>query len=131
MPRLSETQIIESLRLLASDVSVADVTRHMNCNGRTVIKLQQRYNATGHIKDRPRADRPKVTTVRQDRYIKLTHRRQRFKMAKSMAIEYGVSPQSVLRRLRTGPAPIRPRRPYVGQILSGSVFGCTPWYSNA
>ena len=118
MPRLSETQRIESLRLLASGVSVADVARQMNCNRRTVINLQQRYNVTGHIKDRPRAGRPKVTTVRQDRYMTLTHRRQRFKTAKSTAIEYGVSPQTVLRRLRIGPAPIRPRRPYVGQILN-------------
>ena len=48
----------------------------------------------------------------------LTHLRCRFQAATSSARQYGISKQTVLRRLRQARQPIRPRRPYVGQVLT-------------
>ena len=97
MLRLSENQRIESLRLFAIGASATDVTRQTDCHRRTIINLQ-RYNVTEAILDRPRAIRPTVTTIGQDRQMTLTHIRRRFKSSKSTAIEYGISSQTVLRR---------------------------------
>jgi len=63
----------------------------MDWNRHTIINLQQRYNVTGIILDRPRAAMPKVTMVGQDRQMTLTHRCRRFKTSKSMLIEYSIS----------------------------------------
>ena len=62
--------------------------------------------------------RPRVTNPRTDRFITLTHRRCRFQTATSSARQYGISKQTVLRRLRQARQPIRLRRPYVGQVLA-------------
>ena len=98
MHRQPENKSIDSLRWLATGVSVTCVTIHINCNRRTIIKLKQRCNVTGTILDRPRAVKPKVTTVGQDRQMTLRHRRRRFKTSQSMAIEYGISSLTVSRR---------------------------------
>ena len=47
-----------------------------------------------------------------------THFRRRFQTATSSARQYGINKQTVLRRLRQARQPIRPRRPYVGQVLT-------------
>ena len=58
--------------MLATQVSTIGTTRQMSSKRRTIINLQQRYNVTGTILDHPRAGRPKVTTIGQDRQMTLT-----------------------------------------------------------
>ena len=58
-----------------------------------------------------------VTIPWQDRYITLTHLRNRFKTAKNTGIQFGISRQTVLNRLRKNADPVRARRPYVGHII--------------
>ena len=118
MPRLSKQDRQQALILLASGTSVNNVALQFNCHRNTISRLQTRFQQTGDISDRPRSGRPRVTTARQDRYITLTHLRQRFKTASSTVIQYGVHKQTILNRLRANRRPIRPRRPYVGQILT-------------
>ena len=118
MPRLREEERLQALIELASGVNVSDVARQFNCHRNTIINLQQRYLETSSIKDRPRSGRPRVTSIRTDRYITLTHLRQRFKTATSTAHELGVARQTILNRLRKNVNPLRPRRSYVGQILT-------------
>ena len=93
-------------------------TRAFGCHRNTKIRLRQRFQQTGGVADRRRPGRPRVTNLRTDRFIKLTHLRRRFQTATSSARQYGISKRTVLRRLRQARQPIRPRKPYVGQVLT-------------
>ena len=75
-------------------------------------------NTIHGVADRRRPVRPRVTNPRTDRFITLTHLRRRFKTATSSARQYGISKQTVLRRLRQAWQPIQPKGPYVGQVLT-------------
>ena len=68
--------------------------------------------------DRRRPGRPRVTKPRTDNFITLTHLRRRFQTATSSARQYGISKQTVLRRLRQARQPVGLRRSYVGQVLT-------------
>ena len=100
--------------MLARGDNVSNVSRAFGCHRITIIRLRQRFQQT----DRRRAGRPRVTNPRTDRFISLTHLRRRFQTATSSARQYGISKQTVLRCLRQARQPIRPRRPYVGQVLT-------------
>lgn len=118
MPRLSERQRIEALLMLSGGTTIADVARAFNCNRNTINNLHARFRQTGTVADRPRSGRPRVTDARLDRHFELTHTRHRFQTATATARQYGVSRDTVLRRLRHLRRPIRARRPYVGSILT-------------
>ena len=75
-------------------MSASLASLQMNGNMRIIINLQQGYNVTGTILNRPRAGRSKVTTVGQDRQITLSHTLQDIEKDG----EYGISSQTVLRR---------------------------------
>lgn len=118
MPRLRQNQRVQAATMLAAGQTAAAVARAFGCHRNTISRLQQRFHATGDVVDRPRTGRPRVTTARTDRFMTLTHLRRRFKTASSTAREYGISSQTVINRLRKNCNPIRPRRPYVGQIIN-------------
>ena len=117
MPRLSQRQRIEALMMLSRGDSVDNVSRAFNCHRNTISKLRARFQQTGTFADRPRTGRPRVTNVRLDRHFELTHTRRRFQSATTTARQYGISRDTVLRRLRHCVRPIRPRRAYVGNVL--------------
>ena len=117
MPRLNQNQRIQALTMLARGDNVSNVSRAF-CYHRNTIWLHQRFQQTGGVADRRRLGRPRVTNPRTDRFITLTHLRRRFQTATSSARQYGISKQTVLRHLRQARQPIRPRRPYVGQVLT-------------
>ena len=96
---------------------VSNVSRAFGCHRNTIIRLRQRFQQTGGVADRRRPGRPRITNPRTDRFITLTHLRRRFQTATSSARQYAISKQTVLRRLRQARQPIRPRRPYIGQVL--------------
>ena len=83
-----------------------------------MIRLRQLFQQTGGMADRRRPGRPRVTNPRMDRFISLTHLRHRFQTATSSSRQYGISKQTLIRPLRQTRQPIRPRRPYVGQVLT-------------
>ena len=119
MPRLNQNQRIQALTMLARGDKVSNVIRAFGCHRNTIIiRLRPRFKQTGGVADRRRPGRPRVTNPRTDRFIALTHLRRRFQTATSSARQYGISKQTVLRRLRQPWQPIRPRRPYVGQVLT-------------
>ena len=121
MPRLNQNQRIKALTMLArGDNNVSNVSRAFGCHRNTIIRLRQRFQQTGEVADRRRPGRPRGTNPRTDRFITLTHLRRRFQTATSSARQYGISKQTVLRRLRQARQPTRPRRPYVGQVLTAS-----------
>ena len=118
MPRLNQNQRIQALTMLARGNNVSNVSRAFGCHRNTIIRLHQRFQKTGGVADRRRPGRPRVTNPRTDRFIMLTHLRRRIQTATSSARQCGISKQTVLRRLRQARQPFRPRRPYVGQVLT-------------
>ena len=118
MPRLNQNQRIQTLTMLARGDNDSIVSRAFGCHRNTIIRLRQRFQQTGGVADRRRPGSPRVTNPRTDRFITLTHLRRRFQTATSSARQYGISKQTVLRRLRQARQPIRPRRPYLEQVLT-------------
>ena len=118
MPRLNQNQRIQALTMLAHGDNVSKVSRAFSCHRNTIIRLRQRFQQTGGVADRRRTGRPRVTNPRTDRFITLRHLRRRFQTATSSPWQYGIGKQTVLCRLRQARQPIRPRRPYVGQVLT-------------
>ena len=118
MRRLNQNQRIQALTMLARGDNVSNVSRAFGCHRNTVIRLCQRFQQTGGVAECRRPGRPRVTNPRTDRSITLTHLRRRFQTATYSPRQYGISKQTVLRHLRQALQPIRPRRPYVGQVLT-------------
>ncbi|XP_071264891.1 uncharacterized protein, partial [Salvelinus alpinus] len=108
--------------MLQGGMGPADVARAIYCNVRAVRHLTQRYRDTGRTADRPRSGRPRVTTPAQDRYIRTSHLRDRYRMATTTARvtprthNPSISAQTVRNRLRE--AELRAFRPVVRQVLT-------------
>ena len=114
----SKPWINPTLTMLARGGNVYNVSRAFGCHRNTIIRLRQRFQQTGGVADHRRQGRPRVTNPRTDRFITLTHLRRHFQTATSSARQYGISKQTLLHCLRQARQPIRPRRPYVGQVLT-------------
>ena len=93
----------------------------MNCNQSTISDLWNRYQQPGHARDRPRSGRPHVTTAHQDRYMRLTHARDRFLPAAETARHTvgthtrPINGNTVRRRLAD--VGLKSRCPNIGQVL--------------
>ena len=122
MPRVPAHLRERALGMLQGGMRTADVARAIYCNVRTVRCLRQRYRETGRTADCPRSGRPCVTTPAQDRYIRTSHLRDRYRMATTTArVTPGtqnpsISAQTVPNRLRE--AGLRACRPVVRQVLT-------------
>jgi len=97
------------------------VAQHFGCSVKTINDLWQRFNQTGTTSDRPRSVRPRVTTPREDRRIRLLHLGNRFVPATVTARnlpDRRISAQTVRNRLRS--TSLRSRRPYnyTGPVLT-------------
>ena len=102
-----------------------DVAQEFGVHIRTVTRLMNKFNNTVEVKDRPRSCRPKVTTAREDNFIRQCALRNRFKTAKEIngAMQNGrlrgqlrVSIQTVRNRLHS--RGLKGRRPAVKPDLS-------------
>ena len=114
--------------MLARGGNVSNVSRAFGCHRNTIIRFRQRFQKTGGVTDHRRPGRPRVTNPRTDRFITLTHLLRRFQTATSSARQYGISKQTVLHCIRQARQPIRPRRPYVGQVLTARHrAACLQW----
>ena len=98
------------------------VANHFGVNVSTIERLVRRLRETGHLADRPRSGRPRVTSRRQDRTIRLAHLRNCNLTATETALNTvgthnrQISPKTVGSRLRE--IGLRARRPYVGLPLT-------------
>ena len=118
MLRLNQNQRIIALTMLACGDNVSNVSRAFGCHRKTIIRLHQRFQQTGGVANRCRPGRRRVRNPRTDRFITLMHLRRRFQTATSSARQYGIRKQRVLLYLRQARQSIRPRKPYVGQVLT-------------
>lgn len=122
MPRLSNEDRARALGMLESGRSQDYVARRFNVARSTVVRLVQRVNVTGSLADRPRSGAPRVTSVRQDNFIRQRHLRDRYLTAQSTADTVvgnrgrPISRNTVRNRLRD--RGISCRRPYRGAILT-------------
>ena len=111
-----------AVQMLLRGTSQAVIARNFQVSKSTITRLYQRLCQTGTTNDRPRSGRPRVTTRRQDRYIHLTHLRNRFRTAvETSQVTPGthinrISADTVRNRLRE--FGLRLRRPYVGMPLT-------------
>ena len=98
------------------------VAGHFNVSQSVTSRLWNRFQHTGNVAERPRAGRPRKTTVRQDRYVSNMAKRQRFQSAVRLnsdfrtATRVRVSSQTGRNRLHT--ASLRVYRPAVRPILT-------------
>jgi transposase len=125
MPRLDPATHNNTTDRLQTGQSQTEVARQFNVHQSTISRLWQRLNQTGSAQDRPRSRRPRITTPAQDRYIRVFHLRNRTVTATATAAGIPslrrIYTQTVRNRLRQ--RKIRPRRPYVGSVLT-QVHSC-------
>ena len=113
MPRLSNDECNRAVTML-----LQGATQHHT----TVHRLQGRLVQFGNTNDRSRSGRPRVTTARQNRLMRLMHLRNRTQTAVETAIttpgthNHRIHAQTVRNRLRE--FGIRAYRPYVGNPLT-------------
>ena len=83
MPRLNLEQRNQILGLLAAGISQNVVAGRYNVSESTISRLVQRVNVTGTAANRPRCGAPRVTSVRQDNFIRQRHLRDRYTTAQA------------------------------------------------
>jgi transposase len=122
MPCLTDAERGRALGMLEARRSQAEVSRLFRCSKQTIRNLQRRFLETGSWKDCPRSGQPRVTTIRQDRHIRISHLQDCFRPAtRTAALTIGthgcpVSGHTVRRRLKE--ATLTCRRPFKGPILT-------------
>lgn len=87
-PGLSENERQRAIGMLTAGCSQRDVAQEFNVHPSTICRLWNRFRTTGNVSDRQRSGRPRKTTVRQDRFIVTTSRRNRFMAAPRVAPSY-------------------------------------------
>ena len=106
MVRLTDVQRGRAIVLLMQGQRQQQVANHFGVNVSTIVRLVTRLRQTGHLADRPRSGRPRVTSRRQDRTIRLAHLRNRHLTATETALNTvgthnrQISPKTVGSRLR-------------------------------
>jgi transposase len=104
MPRLSLADRQQDIGILQAGMSQGEVAAHFQCHRNTTSALVRRQTEQNDVADRPRSGRPRVTTARQDRWIQVTHVRNRRRTAADTAgVIPGnrrIHPMTIRRRLR-------------------------------
>ena len=106
MPRLSKDERKRAVTMLLQGATKQEVATALGVHQTTVHRLQGRLVQFGNTNDRPQSGRPRVTTARQDRLMRLTHLRNRTRTAVETAIampgthNHRISAQAVHNRLR-------------------------------
>ena len=106
MPRLSNDERNRAVTKLLQGATQQEVVTALGVHQTTVHRLQGRLVQFGNTNDRPRSGRPRVTTARQDRLMRLTHLCNRTRTAVETAMmtsgthNHGINAQTVRNRLR-------------------------------
>ena len=122
MVQLTDVQRGRAVALLMQGQKQQQVANHFGVNVSTTERLVRRLKETGRLADRPRSGRPRVTSRRRDRTIRLAHLRNRHFTATETALNTvgthnrQISPKTVGSRLRE--IGLRARRPYIGLPLT-------------
>ena len=87
MPRLNQQNRNQALGMLDGGAGIREVARHFNVDVSTIVRLRRRFNTTGSVADRPRQGGPRVLTPADERFIRLSSLRNRFRPATSITNE--------------------------------------------
>ena len=107
--------------MLLAGMAQTQIANHFNVSIMTIYRLMIRLRDTGNTSNRPRSERPRVTTSRKDRHIRFIHLRNRFVTAVHTArltpgrTNIRISDQTVRNRLHHGG--LRARRPLKDSTL--------------
>ncbi|GFR83856.1 transposable element Tcb2 transposase [Elysia marginata] len=77
MPRLSEIDRHRALGLFQAGLPISEVSLRMNVNRMTLFKIKRLHEADT-VSDRPRSERPRSITQRQDTNLVRNHMNNRF-----------------------------------------------------
>ena len=112
----------EAVQMLLRRTLQAVIARNFQVSRSTVTCFYQRLRQTGMTNDTPRSGHPRVTSPRQDRYMRLTHLLNQFGTEVETALvtpgthNNRISPDTVRKHLRE--FRLRPRWPYVAVRLT-------------
>ena len=81
MPRLSIENRKKLIKLHEKGISNREISRRLECNEKTVRLTLLKYRNTGKLQDAPKSGRPRATSYREDRAIKVRSLRNRFETA--------------------------------------------------
>ena len=129
---MTDVQRGRAIALLMQGQRQQQVANHFGVNVSTTERLVRRLRETGHLADRPRSGRPRVTLRRQDRTLRLAHLRNRHLTATETALitvgthNRQISLKTVGSRLRE--IGLQAHRPYVGLPLTQARrLRCMAW----
>jgi len=98
------------------------VADHLNVSRITILRLMTRHRQTDRTNDISRSGRPRVTSQRQDRHLRLIHLRTRMITTEDAACRTpGLANARILGqtvRRRLSESGLRVRSPVVGPILT-------------
>ena len=94
MPRLTDAQRWEAVGMRRAEMDRRLVAAHFRVDTATISLWMSRVHQTGHVHDRMRTGRRRVTTAQQDRDIQLSHLRSIFHPA-SAAAQIGLHGQLI------------------------------------
>ena len=120
MPRLRQNDRERAVGFVQAGMTHQVITDHFNVSRITISMLMIRLRQKGRTNDRPRNGRPRETSQRQDRHLRLIHLRNCMITAEDTArrtpglANVQILDQTVSRRLRESGLPAR--RPVVGPI---------------
>jgi Transposase and inactivated derivatives len=123
MPRRSISQFdcVRIVTLCQEGLSTRDVSRHLGVNQSDVVRTWRRYRDTGTVDDMPRSGRPRATTAVDDRYLRISARRNPDSNATMLNSTFHattgrhITTQTVRNRLHD--ALLHSRRPWRGPSL--------------
>ena len=122
MPRLSENERNQAIGMLQSGMQEKHVATRFAVHRTTIVRLRDRYQQTGSVKDHPRPGQPRKTSRQDDRSIRLRVLRNRFVSARQLQYDLRrdrnvrLSVQAIRNRIKV--AGLKSYRPYKGLILT-------------
>ena len=77
-PGMMFEQRERAIGMLTAGMSARDVARHFQRHESTISQLQNKFQQTGNVAERPRSGRPRKTTPQEDRFLTTSSRCNRF-----------------------------------------------------
>ncbi|KAK7097906.1 hypothetical protein V1264_004812 [Littorina saxatilis] len=122
--KLSDLDRGRAIGWLQDGVAARQVAQRLAVAPSVIIRLKQRFHATGRVQERQRSGRPRVTTQREDRFIQRQAMQQRMATANNTrqrlqaTTNTVVSGQTIRNRLHN--FGLRARRPVRGTTLTAN-----------
>ena len=81
MPRLYINDREELIKFHNAELSNRQIGKKLECDEKTVRTTMQKHQINGSVRDAPKSGRPRVTSYREDRAIKIRSLRNRFEIS--------------------------------------------------